>query len=97
MLLQQLRQFIVPLVVLLFAGRRGGSEGWWELAPLLGVGALVLVSVLQYFTYRYRVGRDGITIRSGPLTTGRWVFTVAMTAASRSWISGWSARYQEAP
>ena len=66
-LLQQLRQFIVPLVVLLFAGRRGNSEGWWELAPLLGVGALVLVSVLQYFTYRYRVGRDGITIRSGLL------------------------------
>ena len=66
-LLQQLRQFIVPLVVLLFAGRRGDSEGWWELAPLLGVGALVLVSVLQYFTYRYRVGRDGITIRSGLL------------------------------
>ncbi|UNK58893.1 PH domain-containing protein [Pseudoxanthomonas daejeonensis] len=66
-LLQQLRQFIVPLVVLLFAGRRGNTEGWWELAPLIGVGALVAVSLLQYFTYRYRIGRDGITIRSGLL------------------------------
>lgn len=66
-LLQQLRQFIVPLVVLLFAGRRGNSEGWWELAPLIGVAALVAVSLLQYFTYRYRIGRDGISIRSGLL------------------------------
>jgi putative membrane protein len=66
-LLQQLRQFIVPLVVLLFAGRRGNAEGWWELAPLVGVGVLVVVAVLQYFTYRYRIGGDGITIRSGLL------------------------------
>ncbi|KAF1690301.1 hypothetical protein CSC64_11635 [Pseudoxanthomonas koreensis] len=66
-LLQQLRQFIVPLLVLLFAGRRSGSEEWWELAPLAGVVVLVVVSVLQYFTYRYRVGADAITIRSGLL------------------------------
>lgn len=67
-LLQQLRQFIVPLIVLLFAGRRNGPGGdFADWAPLIGVGVLVVVSVLQYFTYRYRIGRDGITIRSGLL------------------------------
>ncbi|MDQ3229410.1 MAG: PH domain-containing protein, partial [Pseudomonadota bacterium] len=30
-----------------------------------GVGVLAAVSVLQYFTYRYRVERDSLTIRSG--------------------------------
>ncbi len=67
-LLQQLRQFVVPLVVLLFAGRRdNGPWEYAEYAPLVGVGALVVVSVLQYFTYRYRIGADGISIRSGLL------------------------------
>jgi len=32
---------------------------------LIGVGVLALTSALQYLTYRYAVGRDGITIRSG--------------------------------
>lgn len=67
-LLQQLRQFILPLLVLLFAGRRSGPGGdYADWAPLVGVGALVVVSILQYFTYRYRVGRDAITVRSGLL------------------------------
>lgn len=67
-LLQQLRQFVVPLLVLLVAGRRSGPGGdYAEWAPLIGVGVLVLVSVLQYFTYRYRIGSDAITIRSGLL------------------------------
>ena len=66
-LLQQLRQFIVPLLVLVFAGRRGGSDGWLTFGPLLGVGVLVVVSVAQYLTFRYRIGSDGITLRSGLL------------------------------
>ncbi|MCR6687671.1 PH domain-containing protein [Pseudoxanthomonas sp.] len=67
-LLQQLRQFIVPLLVLLFAGRRQGPGGdFAEWAPLLGVVVLVAVAVLQYFTYRYRIGQDGISVRSGLL------------------------------
>nr|WP_221301504.1 PH domain-containing protein [Pseudoxanthomonas broegbernensis] len=66
-LLQQLRQFVVPLLVLLFAGRRGDAGDFAEWAPLVGVGVLVMVAVLQYFTYRYRIGDDGISIRSGLL------------------------------
>jgi putative membrane protein len=60
-LIQQLRSFALPLLVLLFTGR-GNS---WELWGLVGAGALVLVSLAQYFTYRFRVEGDGIVIRSG--------------------------------
>src|SRR3970282_1578179 len=59
----QLRQFIVPLVALLLLGRRGadGNELW----PLVGVGVLALVSLWQYFTYRYGVSGDALVVRSG--------------------------------
>ncbi len=60
-LFQQLKSFALPLLVLLFTGR-GNS---WELWGLVGAGALVLVSLAQYFTYRFRVDADGIVIRSG--------------------------------
>jgi putative membrane protein len=62
-LIQQLKSFALPLVVLLFTGR-GNS---WELWGLVGAGVLVLVSLGQYFTYRFRVDADGIVIRSGLL------------------------------
>lgn len=65
-LLQQLRQFVVPLVAAFFFG---GDRN--ELWPLIGVGVLALVSLLQYFTYRYRVGADAISIRSGWLHRSR--------------------------
>lgn len=61
--LQHLKQFIVPLLVLLFAGRGDRNELW----PLIGVGVLALMSVWQYFTYRYRLLDDRIEIRSGLL------------------------------
>jgi len=65
-LLQQLRQFIVPLVALTIFGGRGDAAGFWMGAgPLIAVGVLVVVSVLQYFTYRYRVGEDGLSVREG--------------------------------
>jgi putative membrane protein len=60
-LIQQLKSFALPLLVLLFTGR-GNS---WELWGLVGAGVLVLVSLAQYFTYRFRVEGDGIVIRSG--------------------------------
>ena len=62
-LIQQLKSFALPLVVVLFTGR-GNS---WELWGLVGAGVLVLVSLAQYFTYRFRVDDDGIVIRSGLL------------------------------
>jgi len=61
--LQHMKQFILPLLVLLFAGRGDRNELW----PLIGVGVLALVSVWQYFTYRYRLLPDRIEIRSGLL------------------------------
>ncbi|PJK14241.1 hypothetical protein CO613_07615 [Lysobacteraceae bacterium NML07-0707] len=61
--LQHLKQFIFPLLLLLIA-RRGDGHALW---PLLGVAALVLVSIWQYFTYRYRLLPEHIEIRSGLL------------------------------
>ena len=62
-LLQQLKQFIVPLIALLIFGRGDRNELW----PLIGVGVLVLVSLWQYFTYRYGVSGDSLVVRSGLL------------------------------
>ena len=60
-LIAQLRQFILPLAVLLFAGRGDRHDLW----GLLAVGALVVASLAEYFTYRYTLQGDGIRIRSG--------------------------------
>ena len=62
-LLQQLRQFFVPLVVLVFIG--GGRDDSYLLWPLVGVAALVLAAVWQFFTYRYRVDTDRLVVREG--------------------------------
>ena len=60
-LVAQLKQFIVPLLVLLFVGRGDRNDLW----ALVAVGVLALVSVFEYFTYRYRIHHEGLTIRSG--------------------------------
>ncbi|MEN1941362.1 PH domain-containing protein [Luteimonas sp. MJ174] len=60
-LLQQLRQFIVPLLVLVFLGR-GDRYALW---PLVGVAALAAASVWRYCTYRYRVDGDRLVVREG--------------------------------
>jgi putative membrane protein len=73
-LLQQLKQFIFPLVALLFFGaRRGSGDGdlWVSLAPVIGIAVLVVLAILQYFTYRYTIGRDGLTVREGLLHRSR--------------------------
>lgn len=62
-LIQQLRQFILPLLALLFFGRGDRNELW----SLIGVGVLVLVSLWRYFTYRYGIGTDSVVVRSGLL------------------------------
>ncbi len=60
-LVAQLKQFILPLLVLLFAGRGDRHDMW----GLIAVAVLVVVSLAEYFTYRYRLHGDGIVIRSG--------------------------------
>lgn len=60
-LIGQLKQFLLPLVALVFFGR--GDR--YALYPLVGVGVLALFSVWQYFTYRYRIDGDSLFVRSG--------------------------------
>ena len=61
-LLQQLKQFIFPLVAAFFFG---GDRN--ELWPLIGVGVLALLSVWRYFTFRYGVTDAALVVRSGVL------------------------------
>lgn len=71
-LLQQLKQFVFPLVALLvFGARRGDDALWVALAPVVGIAVLVVLAILQYFTYRYVIGRDGLTVREGLLHRSR--------------------------
>lgn len=60
-LIVQLKQFALPLFALLVTGR--GDR--YELLPLIGVAALAIYSIFQYFTYRYRVLDDELVVRSG--------------------------------
>lgn len=60
-LVQQLKQFALPLILLLFTGRGDRNELW----PLIGVAALAIYSIFQYFTYRYRVLDNELIVRSG--------------------------------
>ncbi len=71
-LLMQLRHYFLPLVALLVFGQRGDRDPMWaQLIPLGAIVALVLVSVLQYLSYRYQIGADAITVRSGLLSRNR--------------------------
>ncbi|WP_240095462.1 PH domain-containing protein [Thermomonas flagellata] len=60
-LLHQLQQFIVPLLVLLVAGRGDRHDLW----GLLAVAVLVLAAFAESLTYRYAIGAQAITIRRG--------------------------------
>lgn len=65
-LLQQLRQFLLPIAVVVLFGPRGRAGGFEnELWGLAAVGVLALVSVWQYYTYRYRIEDDSLVVRSG--------------------------------
>lgn len=60
-LLLQLKQFALPLIILLFTGRGDRYELW----PLIGVAVLAVYSIFQYFTYHYRVFGNELVVRSG--------------------------------
>ncbi len=62
-LIQQLKQFIVPILVLFVFGR-GDRNDLWGLVAIFILGA---ISLWQYYTYRFRIGEDSLQIRSGML------------------------------
>lgn len=71
-LLMQMRQFLLPLVALLVFGNRGDRDEMWSYAAaVVVIAVLVGVSILQFLTYRYRIGRDGISVRSGVVSRNR--------------------------
>lgn len=71
-LLQQLRQFLLPLIVLaVFGGRDGERDAYDNVATLVVMAILVGVSLMRYLTYRYRIGNDGLSIRSGLFNRSR--------------------------
>lgn len=71
-LLQQIRQFLIPLAALVLFGSRDGSRDSADhIATGVVMAVLVAISVLRYFTYRYRIGTDGVAIRSGLLERSR--------------------------
>jgi len=70
-LIAQLQSFAVPLIALLvFGGRSNGDERWQFIGMLAGL-VIVVVSVVQYFTYRYGVVGDDLVIREGILHRNR--------------------------
>jgi putative membrane protein len=62
-LIQQLKQFIVPILVLFLFGR-GDRNDLWGLVAICILGA---ISLWQYYTYRFRIGEDSLQVRSGML------------------------------
>ena len=68
-----LKQFIVPLLFLLFTGRGDRYEFW----GLLAAGVMVPLALARYYSFRYRIGADRIVIRSGLLQ--RTVRDIAFT------------------
>lgn len=66
-LLQQLKQFVVPLLVLVFLGRGDRNQLW----SLIAVGGFVVVALWRYLTFRYRITADSVVIDSGLLQRSR--------------------------
>ena len=60
-LIQQLKQFIVPILALFVFGS-GDRNDLWGLVAICILGA---ISIWQYYTYRFRIGEDSLQIRSG--------------------------------
>ena len=65
-LVSNIKQFLLPLVVLVVFGGRG-EENWQFIAAGIAAVGLVAAAVWRYFTYRYRIGEDSLFVRSGLL------------------------------
>ncbi|HET6430875.1 PH domain-containing protein [Dyella sp.] len=62
-LLAHLKQFIFPILVLLFFGRGDRNDLW----SVVVICVLATLSIWRYYTYRFRIGQDSLQIRSGML------------------------------
>ncbi|HKS06338.1 MAG TPA: PH domain-containing protein [Gemmatimonadaceae bacterium] len=60
-LIEGLKQFLLPLVILLFTGRGDRNE----FISMAIVAVIALRSIITYFTYRFRIDDSGVEIRSG--------------------------------
>ncbi|HKI01303.1 MAG TPA: PH domain-containing protein [Thermoanaerobaculia bacterium] len=62
---QQLKAFVLPVILLFFAGSQGWGGGGWQLwAPLFAI-PYALVSLGRYFSFRYRYEPNEMVVRTG--------------------------------
>ena len=61
LVLDQLKAFAIPLVLLLVTGRGNRNE----LVGLVGIVGLGVLAVVRYLTFRYQLGADGVVLTSG--------------------------------
>lgn len=67
-LLASLRQFALPLVAFIVFGQRGeDDELWFQAIGLAAAALLTLAAVARYYTYRFRIERGVLVVRSGLL------------------------------
>jgi putative membrane protein len=62
-LIQQLKQFIVPILALFLFGRGDRNDLW----GLVAICIIAVISIWQFYTYHFRIGEDSLQIRSGLL------------------------------
>jgi putative membrane protein len=62
---REVGRFIPAIVGLLIAGRTTGFGPWWG---LLGVAAVIALSIARWFTTRYRITPTQVELRTGLLT-----------------------------
>ncbi len=62
-LIQQLKSFALPILILMITGR--GEDSSTELIGLIIAMLLAVYSIVQYLTYRYGIDDGGLVIRSG--------------------------------
>ncbi|MCW2542131.1 MAG: rane-flanked domain protein [Frankiales bacterium] len=56
-------RFIPALIALFFAGHSNGGGGhWWS---LIGLAVVITLSVIRWFTTRYRITADQVQLRTG--------------------------------